>query len=416
MLFHLIKLKLKGNIKINLNIINKKKMSTSLIFDNITVSGIQTVESLTEIKNNFKSALYLCKDTGTDEGYPGGYTSFSKLFPEGSTVHLPLDSDAMPFDSQKPMEEDLAVEKYVEYEKIISILPRPLLIYCKTSGRASAIVTVYMASKQQLSLEKIREFSTTNDLGYLKRPGLIRWVETTINKIAPKPILFRQLFEQESSTYTYLLADLETNEAILIDPVLETVERDAKIINELGLNLKYMLNTHCHADHITGTWKLKQLFPQSQSMISINSGAVADIHFDDGDKVKFGNRFVTVLSTPGHTNGCCSFVLDDLSKVFTGDAVLIRGCGRTDFQQGNAGNLYDVIHKKIFTLPGQCQLLPAHDYKGFTSSTVHEERTLNPRLTKTKDQFVDIMNNLNLPYPKKIDASLPANLKCGCQD
>ncbi|XP_076869310.1 persulfide dioxygenase ETHE1, mitochondrial isoform X2 [Brachyhypopomus gauderio] len=229
-------------------------------------------------------------------------------------------------------------------------------------------------------------------------------------------LLFRQLFESESSTYTYLLADAETKEAVLIDPVLETVDRDFKLINELGLKLKVTANTHCHADHITGSGLLKQKIFGLKSAISKHSGATADILLSDGDTISFGRHSLTVRETPGHTDGCVTYVNEDHSMAFTGDALLIRGCGRTDFQQGCPKKLYKSVHERILTLPGQCLLYPAHDYKGQTVSTVDEERKFNPRLTKTLDEFVEIMKNLNLPKPVKIDIAVPANLVCGLHD
>ncbi|XP_043113630.1 persulfide dioxygenase ETHE1, mitochondrial [Puntigrus tetrazona] len=228
--------------------------------------------------------------------------------------------------------------------------------------------------------------------------------------------LFRQLFEAESSTYTYLLADAESRDAVLIDPVLETVDRDLKLLSELGLTLKVALNTHCHADHITGSGLLKKKLFGLKSAISKHSGAAADIQLSDGDRVHFGKLYVTVRETPGHTDGCVTYVTEDERMAFTGDALLIRGCGRTDFQQGSPLRLYESVHKKIFSLPGHCFIYPAHDYKGQTVSTVDEEKKFNPRLTKTLDEFVNIMNNLNLPKPKKIDISVPANLVCGLHD
>ncbi|KAK5861999.1 hypothetical protein PBY51_017432 [Eleginops maclovinus] len=229
-------------------------------------------------------------------------------------------------------------------------------------------------------------------------------------------LLFRQLFESESSTYTYLLADTETKEAIVIDPVLETIDRDLKLIHELGLNLKVAVNTHCHADHITSTGLMKERLVGLKSAISKYSGASADIFLSEGDKISFGKHHLTVRDTPGHTDGCMSLVSGDQSMAFTGDALLIRGCGRTDFQQGCARKLYESVHQKIFTLPDQCLVYPAHDYLGQTVSTVGEERRFNPRLTKTEEEFVNIMNNLNLPKPSKIDISVPANLVCGVQE
>ncbi|XP_070822619.1 persulfide dioxygenase ETHE1, mitochondrial [Chaetodon trifascialis] len=226
-------------------------------------------------------------------------------------------------------------------------------------------------------------------------------------------LLFRQLFESESSTYTYLLADTETRDAILIDPVLETIDRDLKLIRELELNLKVAVNTHCHADHITSTGLMKKRSVGLKSAISKFSGASADIFLSEGDKITFGKHYLTVRETPGHTDGCVSLVSGDQRMVFTGDALLIRGCGRTDFQQGCAKKLYESVHQKIFTLPDHCLIYPAHDYLGQTVSTVGEERKFNPRLTKNLEEFVNIMNNLNLPKPKKIDISVPANLVCG---
>uniref|UniRef100_A0A3B4UB40 Persulfide dioxygenase ETHE1, mitochondrial n=1 Tax=Seriola dumerili TaxID=41447 RepID=A0A3B4UB40_SERDU len=210
------------------------------------------------------------------------------------------------------------------------------------------------------------------------------------------------LFESESSTYTYLLADPETKEAVLIDPVLETIDRDLKLIHELGLNLKVAVNTHCHADHITSTGLMKKRLLGLKSAISKFSGASADILLLEGDKINFGKHYLTVRETPGHTDGCMTLVLGDQSMAFTGDALLIRGCGRTDFQQGCPKKLFDSVHQKIFTLPDRCLVYPAHDYLGQTVSTVGEERKFNPRLTKSLEEFVNIMNNLNLPKPKKI--------------
>ncbi|GIW22408.1 MAG: Zn-dependent hydrolase [Candidatus Sericytochromatia bacterium] len=226
-------------------------------------------------------------------------------------------------------------------------------------------------------------------------------------------MLFRQLYDQETSTYTYLLADEDSKEAVIIDSVLEQVERDQKLIKELQLNLKYILETHVHADHITGATELKKSFPNAKTIVHSKGGVeCADIHSTDGMEIKFGKYYLKVLSTPGHTNGCVSYYTEGM--VFTGDALLIRGCGRTDFQQGDPSKLYDSITQKIFTLPDNTLVYPGHDYKGFTCSSVWEEKKYNPRLAnKTKDEFILIMNNLNLPYPKKIQESVPANLKCG---
>lgn len=228
-----------------------------------------------------------------------------------------------------------------------------------------------------------------------------------------KDFLFRQLFDPVSSTYTYLLADIYSKEAILIDPVLEWAERDKNVIVDLGLNLKYAVNTHMHADHITGTGRLKSLLPGCRSMIARSSGAEADILLEPRDHIKFGRHCLVVIPTPGHTEGCVTYVCDEQGIAFTGDALLIRGCGRTDFQGGSAEKLYKSVHENIFTLPSYYRLYPAHDYNGRMVTTVAEEKLLNPRLSKSLKEFIDIMNNLNLPYPKMIDKAVPANKVCG---
>ncbi|KAG8188798.1 hypothetical protein JTE90_009190 [Oedothorax gibbosus] len=226
-------------------------------------------------------------------------------------------------------------------------------------------------------------------------------------------IIFRQLFDSKSCTYTYLLADATCRSAALIDPVLEQVQRDLQLVKDLNLNLLYAVNTHCHADHITGTGAIKKLLSNCQSVISRSSGAKADRHLDPMEILKIGGIELEVRPTPGHTNGCVTYVCHKEQMAFTGDAVLYRGCGRTDFQEGDSATLYDSVHKQIFSLPESYLLYPAHDYKGFTVTTVGEEKKLNPRLSKSKEEFIDIMKNLNLAYPKMIDVAVPANMVCG---
>jgi len=231
-------------------------------------------------------------------------------------------------------------------------------------------------------------------------------------------LIFRQLFDQTSSTYTYLLADSQSREAILIDPVFEQARRDSALVTELGLRLVYTLDTHVHADHVTAASLLRKRLG-SKIAVAENSGAAgADLRIKPGDKVAFGGRFVTARATPGHTSGCMTYVLDDESMAFTGDALLIRGCGRTDFQQGSSQNLYRSVHDQIFTLPDACLLYPAHDYKGRTVTSVAEEKRLNPRLggALSENDFSEQMESLNLPHPKQIDVAVPANMKCGAPD
>ncbi|KAI8470278.1 MAG: ETHE1 protein, mitochondrial precursor [Monoraphidium minutum] len=256
-----------------------------------------------------------------------------------------------------------------------------------------------------------------------RAPLVVRAFQTSPKKAVAKPaltngVIFRQLFDTTSSTYTYLLADPATADAVLIDPVLEQVERDLEIVDQLGLNLVEVTNTHCHADHITGSGKIKALRKGVRSSIAAASGAAGDVKLADGDALRFGRLALRVIATPGHTSGCISFYLPPAGPVsggmvFTGDALLIRGCGRTDFQGGDSGELFDNLHAKVLALPEDTLVFPGHDYKGRTSSSVGEERAHNPRLTKGRGAFIDLMAGLNLPYPKQIDRALPANLNDG---
>lgn len=228
-------------------------------------------------------------------------------------------------------------------------------------------------------------------------------------------LIFRQLFDPQSATYTYLLADGPGGDAVMIDPVFEQVRRDAALVSELGLRLLHTLETHVHADHVTGAWLLRQRVG-SRIGVSRSSGAEgADRYLADGERVEFGTRYLEIRATPGHTKGCVSYVLDDHSMAFTGDCLLIRGCGRTDFQEGDSHALYRSVHERILSLPDFCLLYPGHDYRGLTATSVAEERRFNPRLggELSEGDFVGYMKALHLPHPKKIDVAVPANLLCG---
>jgi len=228
-------------------------------------------------------------------------------------------------------------------------------------------------------------------------------------------LVFRQLFDPASSTYTYLLADDRSGAAVIIDPVFEQVRRDAALIEELGLRLTYSLETHVHADHVTGAWMLKQR-TGCRIALSATSGAEgADRLLVPDDTVAFGERNLQVRATPGHTGGCLTYVLDDRSMAFTGDCLLVRGSGRTDFQQGDPGAMFRSVREQIFSLPEACLLYPAHDYRGLTVTSVGEERRFNPRLGGEigEGDFTGYMRNLRLAHPKKMDVAVPANLKCG---
>lgn len=228
-------------------------------------------------------------------------------------------------------------------------------------------------------------------------------------------LVFRQLFDTTSSTYTYLLGDAGSGEALLIDPVFEHARRDLALLRELDLTLRATLDTHVHADHVTGAWLLKQRCG-SAILVAADAGALhADRGLRDGERVAFGARHLEVRATPGHTNSCLTYVLDDCSMAFTGDSLLIRGCGRTDFQHGDPQRLFRSVRERILTLPPHCLLYPAHDYRGLTATSVAEERRFNPRLGGDANEadFAGYMNHLNLPHPKQMAIAVPANLRCG---
>ncbi|KAB7499182.1 Persulfide dioxygenase ETHE1, mitochondrial [Armadillidium nasatum] len=293
------------------------------------------------------------------------------------------------------------------------------------------------------TLEKNYSHSAKKPIAFGKT--FLRHSSTQLNDIQ-----FRQLFDRESCTYTYLLADTASSEAILIDPVIEWAERDLELVKEMRVNLKYVhyMNDlfqkivivhilwlplfkirliyiwyHLMLRLLVMRWPTMifivepHLYTSTRFSILLEnmlySKAQADILVKDGDFIKFGDQALEVRSTPGHTNGCVTYVDHEHGFAFTGDVLLIRGCGRTDFQEGSSQKLYNSVHNRIFTLPSHYLLYPAHDYFGKTVTTVEEEKKYNPRLTKTEDEFIKIMENLNLPYPDKIDISLPANKVCG---
>lgn len=234
-------------------------------------------------------------------------------------------------------------------------------------------------------------------------------------------MLFRQLFDQDTATYTYLIADTGTKAAVLVDPVVEQVDRDLKLINELGLTLRYCLETHIHADHITGTGKLREL-TGCQGVVPEHAYATcADRFIQDGELLQMGDVQIKAIATPGHTDSHMAYLINH-KRVLTGDALFIRGCGRTDFQSGNPGILYDSVTERLFTLPDETMVYPGHDYRGQTVSTIGEEKRWNPRFVqqlgeasalKERSSFIEFMNNLKLPEPKRMMEAVPANELCG---
>lgn len=231
-------------------------------------------------------------------------------------------------------------------------------------------------------------------------------------------MIFRQLFDSSSSTYTYLLAGEHQREALLIDPVFGQASRDLALLEELALTLALVVDTHAHADHITAAWLLQQETGCRIASARAIDAEHVDLPLDDGQEFGVAGVTLKAMATPGHTDGCMSYVLADQSMVFTGDTLLIRGCGRSDFQQGSARTLYESITTRLFSLPESCLVYPAHDYNGRTVSSIGEEKAFNARVGggANETDFVEYMNAMKLPHPKKIDEAVPANLRSGCPE
>lgn len=230
-------------------------------------------------------------------------------------------------------------------------------------------------------------------------------------------MIFRQLFEPDSSTYTYLLACPETRQAMLIDPVLDTVDRDLEVLQQLNLKLMYTLDTHHHADHLTGARVLRERTGCKVAYPAVEKPDCADIGVAEGTPFIMGSIQLEPLFTPGHTAHHHAYLYDNGTQkmVFSGDALLIEACGRTDFQAGDAAVLYNSIHEKLFSLADETLVYPGHDYEGRFITSIAQEKSRNPRLGegKTLQEFTTIMNGLDLPYPRKIDFAVPGNEQCG---
>ena len=228
-------------------------------------------------------------------------------------------------------------------------------------------------------------------------------------------MIFRQLYDAASSTYTYLLGCPESREAIIIDPVYEQFARDVALLRELGLQLRYTLDTHVHADHVTAAWRFKQQF-HAQIVLSERFHVdEVDVPVEHGTVLSFGNCSVTARATPGHTVGCTTFVTQNQTMAFTGDCLMIRAAGRTDFQGGDVHVMWRSIQEQIFTLADDCLVYPGHDYNGRMVSTIAEEKRFNPRIggDAREEDFAGYMENLGLPHPRLLDIAVPANLHCG---
>jgi len=223
----------------------------------------------------------------------------------------------------------------------------------------------------------------------------------------------RQLFDYETFTYTYLLSCKSAQQAVLIDPVNTQVKRDLQLLKDLKLTLTHVLDTHMHADHVTGAGDLRAATGARYGISAAAHVTCADLQLQEGDTIQIGAYLLTILTTPGHTNGCVTYY--SAPYAFTGDTLFIRGCGRTDFQEGSATTLYESITQKLYTLPDDTVVYPGHNYNGLPYSTIAEEKQHNPRLFagQTKEHFVETMNKLTLAPPKLLDKALPLNKKCG---
>lgn len=231
-----------------------------------------------------------------------------------------------------------------------------------------------------------------------------------------KNLIFRQLFDYDTWTYTYLLADAVSKEAVLIDTVKEQVERDLGILKDLGLKLKYVLDTHVHADHVTGAAKLRAATGAKTGISKTAGVACADLALEDGQELAFGRFKIRAMATPGHTDTCMSFYSEGM--VFTGDTLFIRDVGRTDFQHGSNQKMFESIRGRLFQLPRDTLVYPGHDYRGRMVSTIAEERELNPKvgLRRSFDHFKSEMEAMKLGPPKRLHVAVPANLKCGADE
>jgi glyoxylase-like metal-dependent hydrolase (beta-lactamase superfamily II)/rhodanese-related sulfurtransferase len=228
-------------------------------------------------------------------------------------------------------------------------------------------------------------------------------------------LLFRQLFDGDTGSFTYLLADVPSRQGVIIDTVFEQHDRDLALINELGIELVASIDTHAHADHVTGSWLMHEASGCAIGLAAAARAENVSLPLAHGDRLTFGGRWLEVRATPGHTDSCLSFVLDDQSLAFSGDALLVRGCGRCDFQQGNAHSLYRSITEQILSLPDSCLLYPGHDYTGRSVTSVAEEKAFNARLggNASERDFVGHMENMKLPHPHKIAEALPGNMRSG---
>jgi len=439
--------------------------------ESYAIAGAISGAELASLKaSTYQSILYLCPDADGDTGCANAADDEEgkALFTAQITAHVAFNMKDPLFSSPLPSSDDAVAKAahlrasigfYAELDAAFaSMTTQPVLVMCKSNRRAGAVVAAREAIRRGLSAAEMMQDSTDRGLTFIGTPAHAAWASACVDffynlshrqhyphpcpavaaaiadvqtppssSSAPPRFLFRQLFDKESSTYTYLIVESASREGLLIDPVIELAQRDAALVKELGVTLKYILNTHVHADHVTGSGLLKILLADASSSgplscIAAVSGAACDLPLEPYQTLSLGgHQVLTCLPTPGHTQGCMSFLfyhkhlpLEEW-KCFTGDALLIRGCGRTDFQGGSSSSLYVSAHTQILSLPESVALYPAHDYKGNTSTTVAEELQYNPRFGKNLGSYIHLMANLNLPPPAKLALALPRNMNCGAE-
>eukprot|EP00916_Digyalum_oweni_P015779 GHVL01025915.1.p1 GENE.GHVL01025915.1~~GHVL01025915.1.p1 ORF type:complete len:396 (+),score=92.35 GHVL01025915.1:31-1218(+) len=349
-------------------------------------------------ENKIKSLLYLCT-SDEDQQIPSDVCNENGV----EFKHYPISNNNLNTVSASAL------------EGLIGSMPKPILIQCKTGRRASAAACIYAASQGYDEIYKT--------LNFIDKPDLVKWVRSYIyGKKINKNNSFIQLFDSKSSTYTYIISCINTRECIIIDPVKNQIERDLNILSKYSLKPKYAINTHIHADHITGTGDLKRILGVPTVIGKLSTKAKSDMYVGEGEKLYFGNSYITVIETPGHTSGCISLLLDDESKIFTGDCLLIGGCGRADFVGGDSNILYDSINKILKNVDSECYVYPGHNYEGILYSTIYEENVYNKRVRKfinmkseiiSEDEFVGIMNNLNITKPHGYEDIVKANFENG---
>ena len=340
------------------------------------VAGVLDNENIDFVVSNFSSVLYIateCEESNEDNGF------LLKLPSTMTIAEIPINFyDSLWHQKDTHFHKGVSIEKYHQFSGALETLSKPVLISCSDSRRASAVYAAYHGVQSNLHMSKVIELSNSRRLNYLEHAGLFHWVETVVSCLSAKSeLLLRQLFDPVTGCCTYLLADKLTKEACLIDPVKECCQRDLDLLSELKLKLQFILETHIHSDHISGSMLLKKSYPTATSVTCENSGVKSDAYVKDEGIVHFGSRHLVCRNTPGHTSSCCSFIMDDFSAAFTGDALHVRGCGRVDIQDGSAESLLYSVHNILFLLPSYCKVYPGHDYEGLRESTVAEERVHN---------------------------------------